>query len=66
LAITKKIHKIFEAREFLWLLLWGARGVPAEDFHLDKAINKFCKPMVKGRNVEDILSLMKGNGSFTI
>ncbi len=30
---------------------WGARGVPASEFHLDKKINDLCKKMVKGKNV---------------
>ncbi len=31
---------------------WGARGVPAEKFHLDNPINEHCKKMIKGVNVE--------------
>ena len=31
---------------------WGARGVPIQDFHLDKPINEYCKPMIKGKNVK--------------
>lgn len=50
-AITRKIEaKSLKLGKFV-AASWGARGVPAEDFHLDKPINKFCKPMVKGRNV---------------
>ncbi|MEK6876453.1 MAG: TaqI-like C-terminal specificity domain-containing protein, partial [Nanoarchaeota archaeon] len=40
-----KFGKIFAAS-------WGARGVPVEKFHLDSPINKHCKKMVKGGNVE--------------
>jgi len=42
---TIKFGKIFAAS-------WGARGVPVEKFHLDSPINKHCKKMVKGGNIE--------------
>jgi hypothetical protein len=33
------------------LASWGARGVPKEDFQLDKQINNLCKQMIKGENL---------------
>jgi hypothetical protein len=39
-----KFGKIFAAS-------WGARGVPAEKYHLDKPVNKYCKKMVKGSDI---------------
>ncbi len=31
---------------------WGARGVPSDQFHLDKPINELCKQLVKGENIK--------------
>src|SRR4030043_1961721 len=44
-GVSIKFGKIFAAS-------WGARGVPAEKFHLDSPINNFCKKMVKGANID--------------
>jgi len=44
-GVSIKLGKIFAAS-------WGARGVPAEKFHLDSPINNFCKKMVKGANID--------------
>ncbi len=31
---------------------WGARGVPADQFHLDEPINNLCKKLLKGKNIK--------------
>lgn len=50
--IKKKIDKISANFGRIFAASWGARGVPVNKFHLNKPINKYCKRMVKGENIE--------------
>lgn len=57
--LTSELHSIqkridSKAIKFgkIYAASWGARGVPVEKFHLDSPINKHCKKMLKGNNVD--------------
>ncbi len=51
-AILNKIDSRAVKLGEIAVVSWGARGVPAEEFHLDRKINEKCKPMIKGKDVK--------------
>jgi len=57
--LTHELHEIQKKMDqksikfgSIFAASWGARGVPVEDFHLDSPINKYCKKMIKGGDIE--------------
>ena len=51
-AIISKVDMLSMKLGTIVIASWGARGVPASSFHLDKPINEYCNQMVKGRDID--------------